>query len=131
MLLKSHYKSHATARRPFVGKVSKSRVSRHAETVIADIKKKNFDSIFNPEIVTATISDLGITFRDRVFTPFVVLWVYVFQMMSDDRSCRNAVANLLILRIKLKLSPISTLTGAYCSARKRLPVGFFKLVARF
>src|SRR3954468_12253285 len=67
---------------------------------------------------------------DRVFSPLVTLWVFLGQVLSADHSCRAAVAGLLAHRLAQGQSPCSPETGAYCQARKRLPVSFFADVAR-
>src|SRR4051812_38090071 len=36
--------------------------------------------------------------RDRVFTPATTLWGFLSQVLSDDHSCRDAVARVLAHR---------------------------------
>src|SRR6185503_8110773 len=59
----------------------------------------------------------------------VTLWVFLSQVLSQDHSCRAAVARLIAHRISQGQSPCSSETGAYCQARKRLPETFFSEVA--
>jgi hypothetical protein len=58
---------------------------------------------------------------DRIYTPLVTLCTFLAQVLSDDHSCRAAVARLLAWRTARVLSPCSADTGAYCKARRRLP----------
>jgi hypothetical protein len=58
------------------------------------------------------------------------MWVFLGQALSEDHSCRNAVANLIVHRISQGQKACSALTSAYCQARKRLPEKFFSEVAR-
>jgi hypothetical protein len=58
---------------------------------------------------------------DRIFTPLVTLAVFLSQVLSDDQSCRGAVARLLAWRAARGLPPCSPDTGGYCKARQRLP----------
>jgi hypothetical protein len=59
--------------------------------------------------------------RDRIFTTPVTLAVFLSQILSDDHSCRRAVARLLAWRTARGLPPCSPDTGGYCKARQRLP----------
>ena len=52
------------------------------------------------------------------------------QVLSQDHSCRAAVARLIAHRVSRGQRPCSAETGAYCQARKRLPEEFFSEVAR-
>ncbi len=59
--------------------------------------------------------------RDRIFTPLVTLKAFIFQVLSTDGSCRQAVNHVLSERLYQDCSANSIKTGAYCKARKRLP----------
>ncbi len=50
--------------------------------------------------------------------------------LSEDHSCRKAVARLIAHRLSQGQRACSAVTGAYCQARKRLPEKFFSDVAR-
>ncbi|MEZ6146847.1 MAG: IS4 family transposase, partial [Planctomycetaceae bacterium] len=58
------------------------------------------------------------------------MWVFLGQVLSQDHSCRAAVARLIAHRVSRGQRPCSAETGAYCQARKRLPEEFFSDVAR-
>lgn len=60
--------------------------------------------------------------RERLFPPTEVLSMYLAQAMSVDRSCQRVVNESAIKRLAGGLPCCSTHTGAYCRARKRLPV---------
>ena len=66
----------------------------------------------------------------RIYSPVVTLWVFVSQVISQDHSCRAAVARLIAHRVSRGQQPCSAETGAYCQARKRLPEQFVSDVAR-
>ena len=76
------------------------------------------------------VREIKATWKDRIFTPLVTLWVFLGQVLNADQSCRAAVARLIAHRVSLGLEPCSSETGAYCQARKRLPERFFAAVAR-
>ena len=59
--------------------------------------------------------------RDRIFTPLVTLKAFIFQVLSTDGSCRQAVSHVLSERLYSGCPANSIKTGAYCKARKRLP----------
>ena len=56
-----------------------------------------------------------------IYTPAVTVWVFLAQCLSADHSCREAVAGLLGWRLARGLAPCAVETGAYCTARDRLP----------
>ncbi len=60
--------------------------------------------------------------RDKVFTPLVTLKAFIFQVLCDDGSCKNAVARVLTERLQNGLPANSINTGPYCKARQRLPL---------
>ncbi len=56
-----------------------------------------------------------------VYTPAVTIWVFLGQCLSPDHSCRDAVAQLIAWLVALGRQSCSADTGAYCTARDRLP----------
>jgi putative transposase len=56
-----------------------------------------------------------------IYSPAVTLWVFLAQCLSADHSCRQAVAQLMAWRLAQGLEPCSPETGAYCTARERVP----------
>ena len=67
--------------------------------------------------------------RDRIYTPSVTLAVFLSQILSDDHSCRAAVARLLAWRTARGLPPCSPDTGGY-KARQRLPEALLPQLVR-
>jgi len=47
--------------------------------------------------------------------------MFLAQAMNDDRSCQKAVNSTTVKRLACGLPLVSTGTGGYCRARKRLP----------
>ena len=80
--------------------------------------------------VTHALKALDVVWLDRIYSPLVTLWVFLGQVLSQDHSCRAAVARLIAHRVSRGQRPCSAETGAYCQARKRLPEKFFAEVAR-
>jgi hypothetical protein len=56
-----------------------------------------------------------------IYSPAVTLWVFLSQCLSADHSCRDAVSRLIAWRLAKGLKACSAQTGAYCTARERIP----------
>lgn len=69
-------------------------------------------------------------FRRSAFPPWVVLWAWIGQALDGDPSCNKALARINAHRARLGLSALSTDTGGYCKARRRLPEGLFCRLSR-
>jgi Transposase DDE domain len=78
------------------------------------------------EVVLQEVGDTG----DLIYTPLVTLTTFLFQILSDDHSCRNAVARLRAWRVAEGLPPCSLATGGYCRARRRLPESLLPRLVR-
>jgi hypothetical protein len=65
-----------------------------------------------------------------VYRPWVTLWMFLSQTLSADHSCREAVARLLAYRTAQNQPACSTKTGAYCIARRRLPLTLVENLVR-
>jgi hypothetical protein len=60
--------------------------------------------------------------RHRIFTPLVTLKAFIAQVLSADRSCRQAVSQVLAERISQGKKANSINTSSYCKARDDLPL---------
>src|SRR5262249_10990043 len=89
-----------------------------------------FTDVLSLETLSEAMKEIKAPWNDRIFTPLVTLWVFLGQVLSTDHSCRAAVARLIAHRVSQGLPACSSETGAYCQARKRLPLSFFAAVAR-
>jgi hypothetical protein len=89
-----------------------------------------FDCLLDRPTIQQALDDEHVTFRDRLFGPFVTLWVFLSQVLDPDHSCRAAVARFLAWRAARRLPPCATDTGAYCKARQRLPEGVLARLTR-
>jgi hypothetical protein len=68
--------------------------------------------------------------RERLFPPTETLSMFLAQAMSADRSCQSTVNDASIKRLMSGLPICSTHTGAYCRARKRLPLEMVSTLTR-
>jgi hypothetical protein len=60
-------------------------------------------------------------YRDRIYSPLKTVMTFIKQVLSPDKSCKKAVVGVAVERLSTKKEKISTSTGPYCKARKRLP----------
>ena len=88
-----------------------------------------FTDVLSAKMVSQALEESKIVWKDRIYTPMVTLWVFLSQVLSQDHSCRAAVARLIAYRLSHHEASCSAITGAYCQARKRLPEKFFATVA--
>ncbi|MCI5196359.1 MAG: hypothetical protein D3919_09040 [Candidatus Electrothrix sp. AW5] len=86
-----------------------------------------FSDILSTPYICKVVEEETPKFRDRVFTPIVTLQAFISQVLSQDHSCRDAVARVLSDRIAQGEKPCSEDTSPYCRARIRLPE---KLITR-
>ena len=56
-----------------------------------------------------------------IYSPAVTMWVFLAQCLAPDHSCRDAVAQHIAWRVAKGLKPCSAETGAYCTARDKIP----------
>lgn len=89
-----------------------------------------FRELLPGDLAEQTIRDDGVSFRDRLFSPLVTLWVFLSQVLDPDHSCRAAVARLLAWRTAQGLAPCSADPSAYNKARHRLPEGVLTRLTR-
>jgi hypothetical protein len=89
-----------------------------------------FMDVLSNETVAQALAAVNTVWLDRIYSPLVTLWVFLSQVLSQDHSCRAAVARLIAHRVSRGERPCSAETGAYCQARKRLSEEFFAAVAR-
>jgi len=89
-----------------------------------------FYNILSEQIVSKAVTAIEACWLDRIYPPLITLWVFLGQVLSQDHSCRAAVARLIAHRVSRGQPPCSAETGVYCQARKRLPEEFCSEVAR-
>src|SRR5688572_4903578 len=80
-----------------------------------------FAALVDRETITEALGEASSLWQGWIYTPAVTVWVFLSQCLSADHSCREAVARLAAWRTAQGLSPCSSDTGAYCTAREALP----------
>src|SRR3954463_9728377 len=87
------------------------------------------DSLTQASILGA-LDQHGVKFRDRLFNPVTTVWGFLSQVLSEDKSCRDAVSRVIAHRAASGLEPCSPHTASYCDARARLPTGVLRDLAK-
>ena len=64
--------------------------------------------------------------RKRVYTPMTTFWNFLAQVLSPAQPCRETVRQIQASRQRRGKPSISSATGAYCQARRRLPEAVLK-----
>lgn len=93
-----------------------------------------FAEVLPEEKIERAFADADVEFAkydDDVYTPALTLWAFLSQVLFADhqRSCRAAVARVVVLLVSLGKSACSDNTGAYCRARAKLPAPIIAQVA--
>jgi hypothetical protein len=89
-----------------------------------------FADVLTEPRIRAALDEHGVIYRDRVFNPLTTTWGFLSQVLSDDHSCRDAVARIIAHRAAAGLKACSPNTASYCDARGRLPEGVLSTLAR-
>lgn len=76
-----------------------------------------FADVITPELVEG----LAANQREREFPDPVTFWAFLGQVLSEDGSCGQAVAEVQHWRQQSGQRPPSADTSSYCKARRRLP----------
>jgi hypothetical protein len=71
--------------------------------------------------VEAACRHLDHQWRDRIYTPWITLGIFLSQVLSADQCCDQAVDRFQKFRNDQKLPKVATDTSSYCGARRRLP----------
>lgn len=84
-----------------------------------------FLDVLSPETVARACLGRDHRWRDRLYTPWITLGLFLSQVLSDDRSCDDAVSRFQKYRADRGLPAVSAETTSYCEARRRLPEALF------
>jgi len=71
--------------------------------------------------VQAALERHQVRYRQRLYTPLLTIWTFLYQVLAADQSCRAAVARLLAFLCVGGEGSGSAKTDPYCKARQRLP----------
>src|SRR4030042_709826 len=82
------------------------------------------------EQVEAALEGHQVCYRQRLYTPLLTIWTFLYQVLASDQSCRAAVARLLAFLCVGGEDTGSAKTDPYCKARERLPEELLADLAR-
>src|SRR6516165_10348068 len=88
-----------------------------------------FADVLTQARILDVLNDHGIKYRDRVFNPVTTIWGFLSQVLSDDHSCRDAVARVIAHRAASGARVCSPNTASYCNARSRLHTDMLRTLA--
>jgi Transposase DDE domain len=80
-----------------------------------------FLKLLSRSLVEASCRHCSHTWRQRVYTPWITLGLFLSQILSDDHSCDDVVDRFQKYRYDQGLPSVSPQTTSYCEARQRLP----------
>ena len=89
-----------------------------------------FAEVLTEASILEVLDEHQVEYRDRVFGPITTIWGFLSQVLSDDHSCRDAVARVIAHRAASGLEPCSPNAASYCNARARLPTGVLRALAK-
>src|SRR3954468_5095147 len=89
-----------------------------------------FADVLTEAGIRDALAEHGVRYRDRVFDPATTIWGFLSQVLSDDHSCRDAVARVIAHRAAGGAPVCSANTASYCNARGRLPAAVLRTLAR-
>ncbi len=89
-----------------------------------------FGRLLTREYVLGVLESEGHYFRSRVFCPLVVLWGWLSQCLSQDKSLNEAVSRILAHRVSTGLPACAATSSAYSEARIRFPEPAMKRMAK-
>ena len=89
-----------------------------------------FTRLLPKERVEAALERHQVRYRQRLYTPLLTIWTFLYQVLASDQSCRAAVARLLAFLSVGGEDSGRAKTDPYCKARQRLPEKLLADLAR-
>src|SRR5579884_2488880 len=89
-----------------------------------------FAQVLTEPMIRDVLNDQGVQYRDRVFNPVTTIWGFLSQVLSDDHSCRDAVARIIAHRAASGIRVCSPNTASYGNARRRMQTGVLRTLAK-
>lgn len=89
-----------------------------------------FEQVLPEVVIQQVLQEQGVQYRQTLYTPIVVLWAWLSQVLDADKSLSNAVKRVITWMAEAGKVVPSADTGAYSKARKRLPLTVLKPLFR-
>jgi hypothetical protein len=114
---------------PIINKLARIR-KQNIRDYAQDSDSFCFFNVLTSDDLLNTVEYLLPEHRERDYPPTETLSMFLAQSMNEDRSCQKVVNDAAIKRLAYGLPSISTATGGYCRARKRLPTSMISELVR-
>ncbi len=85
-----------------------------------------FEQVLPQAVVQQVLQEQGVNYRQVLYTPLVVLWAWLSQVLDADKSLSHAVNRVIAWMAEAGEAVPSADTGAYSKARQRLPLAVLK-----
>jgi hypothetical protein len=89
-----------------------------------------FADVLTEARILDVLNEHDVVYRDRVFNPVTTIWGFLSQVLSDDHSCRDAVARVIAHQAASGATVCSPNTASYCNARSRLRTDVLRTLAK-
>ena len=113
---------------------TREKISSQVESEINELRGAEglpFRELLDGKKIATALEAFGISFRDRIYNPYVTLCAFLSQITtSNDSSCEDAVSRVRADRVARGQQPCSTDTSSYCKARGRIPEEVISQLAR-
>jgi len=91
---------------------------------------EGLNSVMSAQSLRRAVEQHAGRWRERLYGPLTTLELFTEQVLSADRSCQDAVARGLSLRVAMGKPGCSLNSGPYCKARARLKLGLIEHLGR-
>lgn len=113
----------------FKQKATITQINLYKQEILDNKKDISLTKIMNSKKCQSIMMDCR-EYRDRIYTPFKTLIIFIKQVLHSDKSCKNALGCAIAECLSIGRSCMSSNTGPYCKARSRLPEESIKLLVK-
>ena len=85
-----------------------------------------FSEALSEQEIREVLEKENVKFRKRVFSPVIVIWAFLSQIMDGDSSCRKTAARILAFLVAQGEKIYSASRSGYCRAKGRIKVSVLK-----
>jgi len=85
-----------------------------------------FEQVLPEAVIQQVLVEQGVSYRQTLYTPIVVVWAWMSQVLDSDKSLSNALCRVIAWLAAAGEEIPSADTGGYSKARLRLPLSVLK-----
>ena len=89
-----------------------------------------FERVLPEAVLQTVLEQQGVNYRQTLYTPVVMVWAWMSQVLDGDKSLSSAVSRVIAWLTAAGVTIPSADTGAYSKARKRLPLAVLEHLLR-